>query len=79
MADSVQRLMTPEEFFQWQLDQDDLYELVEGVPVKMLKMMTGTSVQHDLVVVNLITRLAEQLGGSRCRPTVSRSEPRSAT
>ena len=69
MADSVQRLMTPEEFFQWQLGQDDLYELVEGVPVKMLKMMTGTSVQPDLVVVNLITQLAEQLRGSRCRPT----------
>jgi Uma2 family endonuclease len=69
MADSVQRLMTPEEFFQWQLDQDDLYELVEGVPVKMLKMMTGTSLQHDLVVVNLIIWLTEQLRGSRCRPT----------
>ena len=65
----AQRLMTPEEFFQWQLDQDDLYELVEGVPVRMLKMMTGASRQHDLVVVNVIALLRAQLRGTRCLPT----------
>jgi Uma2 family endonuclease len=69
MADAAPHLMTPEEFFRWQLDRDELYELVEGVPVKMLKMMTGTSHQHDRVVVNVIASLHTQLRGSRCRPT----------
>jgi Uma2 family endonuclease len=69
MADAARRPMTPEEFFRWQLDQDDLYELVDGVPVKMLKMMTGASHQHDLVVVNVISLLRAQLRGTRCRPT----------
>lgn len=69
MAETASRLMTPEEFFQWQLGQEDLYELVDGVPVKMLKMMTGASVQHDLVVVNIIALLRAQLRGSGCRPT----------
>lgn len=69
MADAAQRLMTPDEFFRWQRDQDDLYELVEGVPVKMLKMMTGASRQHDIVVVNVVSLLRAQLRGTRCRPT----------
>lgn len=69
MAEAAQRLMTPEEFFVWQLGQDDLYELVDGVPIKMLKMMTGASAQHDRVVVNIIVSLGNQLRGSRCRPT----------
>jgi Uma2 family endonuclease len=51
------------------LNQEDLYELMDGMPVKMLKMMTGASSQHDLVVVNLIPLLRKQLRGSRCRPT----------
>ena len=63
MAETASRLMTPEEFFHWQMGQEDLYELVDGVPVKMLKMMTGASVQHDLVVVNIIA-LRIQLRGS---------------
>ena len=27
MAETASRLMTPEEFFLWQMDQEDLYEL----------------------------------------------------
>jgi Uma2 family endonuclease len=69
MAESARRLMTPEEFFAWQEGREELYELVDGVPVLMLKMMTGTSVQHDRVTVNVIVSLANQLRGSRCRPT----------
>ena len=68
MAEIASRLMTPEEFFQWQSGQEDLYELVDGVPVKMLKMMTGASAQHDAVVVNVIISLGYQLRGSPCRP-----------
>ncbi|MFL5211964.1 MAG: Uma2 family endonuclease, partial [Microvirga sp.] len=68
MAEAASRLMTPEEFFQWQIGQEDLYELVDGVPVKMLKM-TGASAQHDLVVVNVIISIGNQLRGGPCRPT----------
>ena len=69
MVDTARRLLTPEEFFAWQLGQEDLYELVDGVPVRMLKMMTGASAQHDRVVVNVIATLHAQLRGSACRPT----------
>lgn len=71
MAETASRLMTPEEFFQWQMGQEDLYELVDGVPVKMLKMMTGASQQHDAVVVNVIVSLGNQLRGGPCRPTTN--------
>ena len=67
MAEAASRLMTPEEFFQRQIGQEDLYELVDGVPVKM-KMMTGAGAQHDLVVVNVIISLGNQLRGGPCRP-----------
>lgn len=69
MADPARRRMTPEEFFQWQLGQDGLYELVDGVPVPHVKMMTGASVQHDRATVNIIATLHSQLRGSGCRPT----------
>src|SRR3954452_9595721 len=35
----------------------------------MLKMMTGASAQHDLVVVNVIISIGNQLRGGPCRPT----------
>ena len=52
MADPAMRRMTPEEFFAWQLGQDGLYELVDGVPVPHVKMLTGASAQHDRVTVD---------------------------
>jgi len=69
MAETASPLMTPEEFFQWQIGQEDLYEPVDDVAVKILKMMTGASHQHDAVVVNVIVSLANQLRGGPCRPT----------
>lgn len=69
MAGPVIRRMTPEEFFAWQLGQDGLYELVDGVPVPHVKMMTGASAQHDQVTVNIIVSLGNQLRGTGCRPT----------
>lgn len=71
MGGTASKLMTPEEFFTWQLGQEDLYELVEGNPVKMLKMMTGASFRHDLMVVNVITLLRSQLRDGPCRPTTA--------
>ena len=66
MASAALKLMTPEEFLLWDLTQEDKHEFVDGCPIKM---MTGASGVHDVVVVNLIVLLATQLKGSPCRPT----------
>lgn len=68
MAETALRPMTPERFFQWQLGQEDRYELVDGFPVKM---MTGASERHDCIVVNIIASLHTQLRGTRCRPVTA--------
>lgn len=48
----------------WCLDQDERYELVDGVPVKM---MAGASNYHDVIVVNVLISLGTQLRGTPCR------------
>ena len=45
MGEKAVKPMTAEEFFTWHEHQEDRYELVEGVPVKM---MTGASNYHDV-------------------------------
>jgi Uma2 family endonuclease len=69
MAEPQLHRMTADEFFAWQAKQDKLYELVDGVPVLPLKMMTGASRAHDRVVVNIIASLHRQLRAGACRPT----------
>jgi Uma2 family endonuclease len=71
MADSARLTMTPEDFFVWQRDQDELYELVDGQPVPRHRMMTGASMQHDRATVNVIVSLGTQLRGTSCRPTTA--------
>lgn len=66
MAEPQRRSMTPEEFFAWQLDQEERYELVDGVPVP-LRGMTGASDAHDAVAVNILGLLWNQLRGGPCR------------
>ena len=73
MAEAARRRMTPEEFFRWQEGQDEPFELVDGVPIPKHRMMTGASVQHDRVTVNVIIALGNQLRGSRCRRACPRS------
>ena len=65
--------MTQDEFLAWQEREDRHYELVDGVPVLPLKMMTGASQAHDRVVVNIIRELANQLRAAPAgrRPTIS--------
>ena len=69
MAEPKLRRRSQDEFFAWQERRDGLYELVEGVPVLPMKMMTGASQAHDRVVVNIIAALHQQLRGTPCRPT----------
>lgn len=71
MAGAALRTMTPEEFFVWQRDQDELFELVDGHPVPRHRMMTGASMQHDRATVNIIISLGNQLRGKACRPTTA--------
>jgi Uma2 family endonuclease len=69
MGEPNPRRMSADEFFAWQSKQDRLYELVDGLPILPLKMMTGASQAHDRVVVNIIATLHTQLRGTPCRPT----------
>ena len=56
---------TPDEFFAWQERQDQRYELVGGLP---LKMMAGALNRHDTIVVNLLAELRNRLRGQSCVP-----------
>jgi Uma2 family endonuclease len=66
MAETQMHSMTPEEFYECQLDQDERYELVDGVPVP-LRAMTGASNVHDAILVNCIGELGSYLRGRPCR------------
>lgn len=68
MAFAAEKLMEVDEFLHWQLRQEHRYELVAGIP---LKMMTGASGMHDRIVTNIIVAFDKQLRGSRCRPTTA--------
>lgn len=74
MGDTARKTMTVEEFLLWNLDQENRYELVDGVPVEMLnevgtpaEMMAGASEYHDQIVINVILALGNQLRGKPCR------------
>ncbi len=69
MAQTARRPMSVEEFFDWQQRQDFPYELVGGVPVPHVKMMTGASAQHDRATVTIVAALHNPLRGTGCRPT----------
>lgn len=56
--------MSREEFFPWAQAQEVRYEFDGFEPVAM----TGGTVNHDLIAVNLIAALRVRLRGSGCRP-----------
>jgi Uma2 family endonuclease len=66
MAETRLKEMTADEFLLWNLDQEERYELVNGVPIP-LRAMTGASNAHDMVVVNIILALGNRLRGKPCR------------
>jgi Uma2 family endonuclease len=65
MPEPAARRWTVQEFFRWQESQDARYELVGGVPVRM---MAGARNVHDDIVVNLLAEVRTQLRGGPCRP-----------
>jgi Uma2 family endonuclease len=62
---AARKLMTPDEFLTWCLDQEGKWELVGGEPILM---MAGATRTHDRIVVNLIVALDRRLRGGPCRP-----------
>lgn len=68
MAVAQQKPMTVAEFLTWQLRQDELYELVDGFPQKLIKhrMMAGATRVHDGIVPRAIASLVTQLRGRPC-------------
>jgi hypothetical protein len=55
--------MTGVEFLDWQDKQGTLYELVDGLPLPLLKMMAGLTQRHDAVTVACVGSLFAQLRG----------------
>ena len=51
MTEAAPRRWTVEEFFAWQERQPERYELVDGIPVRM---MAGGKNVHDDIVVNVL-------------------------
>lgn len=60
--------MTPDDFLVWCQDQPDRWELVHGLPIRM---MTGATRTHDQIVVNLIAELHGRMRGKPCRPNTA--------
>jgi Uma2 family endonuclease len=77
MADRLARQMTADEFLLWNLEQDQKYELVDGIPVPM-RGMAGASNTHDAITTNLIGNLFAQLQGHACQPRTSDTAIRTA-
>ena len=65
MLDRRESPMSLDTFFAWQEAQAERYELVGGVPVRM---MAGGRNVHDDIVVNVLAWLRTALRGSGCRP-----------
>lgn len=73
MADAATKLMTVEEFLDWQRGQQELFELVDGMPAlyRGAEMMAGGSALHDRIITNIIIALGNQLGDGPCRPATA--------
>jgi len=56
--------MSQDEFLEWCQFQDTNYELVDGVPVAIVRARRA----HDRAVVNAIRSLGNQLDGNPCQP-----------
>jgi Uma2 family endonuclease len=60
--------MTADEFLPWAVRQEEKYELVRGVPVRM---MTGAARNHNLVKTNCTIAIGTRLRGSGCQTSSS--------
>lgn len=57
---------TLDEFLSWERAQSERYEYIDGV----VRMMTGGTKRHSVILGNLYAALRHRLRGSGCRPYV---------
>ena len=77
MAKPKSKDISADEFLLWCLDQDERYELVDGVVVP-LRAMAGASTAHDRIVSNISGALYAQIKGSGCLATTPQTALRTA-
>jgi Uma2 family endonuclease len=58
---------TLEEFLAWERDQPERYERVSGV----IRMMTGGTIDHNRITLNVADALRQRLRGSNCEAFVN--------
>ena len=64
MLNLVEKLMSLDEFLVWERDRPEKYEYASGV----ITMMTGASLAHVTITMNLTFALRQVLWGTGCRP-----------
>lgn len=63
---AARKLMDADEFFAWAEEREEVWELVDGVPVmKRPEAMSFTTQRHNRIVTNLLIALSSRLAG-RC-------------
>jgi Uma2 family endonuclease len=67
MPHAAEKLMSLVEFLAWERQQPERYEYAGGV----VTMMTGASLAHVTIAMNLAFALRQALRGSGCRPFVN--------
>ena len=67
MEDLARQLLTVDQFYQWVVEQEHKFELVDGEPV----MMAGANRRHDRIAANAIRVIGNHLQGHRCQPFTS--------
>lgn len=67
MPNAAEQLMTIDEFLAWEREQPMRYEYAGGVAT----MMTGGTLAHSTITMNIVFALREALRGTACRPFAS--------
>jgi len=63
MSNAAEKLMSLDEFLAWEREQPERYEYAGGV----ITMMTGASLRHATITMNLAFALRQVLRGTGCR------------
>jgi len=67
MSNVAEQLMSLDEFLAWERDQPEKHESAGGV----ITMMTGASLAHATITMNVAFALRQALRGTGCRPFVN--------
>jgi Uma2 family endonuclease len=67
MSNVAEKLMSLDEFLAWERDQPEKHEYAGGV----ITMMTGASLAHATITMNVAFALRQALRGTGCRPFVN--------